>query len=75
MKTYLVYMHNVTSRDDDEVYKVYAENEQHAKAVARELMDWPGRFSVGWAMPYFPKKKADKEFLKGYRWWATDKRV
>jgi hypothetical protein len=74
MKTFFVYMHNNRDPADDEVYKVRANSSELAKEVAREKMDWPGRFSVGWVMPYFPKKKSDKEFLKGFRWWATDKR-
>lgn len=75
MKTFLVYMHNAVNRDDDEVYKVYADNPEHAKNVAREKMEWPGRFSAGWALPYFPENERDRDFLKSYRWWATDKRT
>jgi hypothetical protein len=72
LKTYFVYMNNATNRDDDEVFKVKAFSEAHAKLVADVAQQWQGRFSVGWAMPYYPKSKADKEFLKDYRWWASD---
>jgi hypothetical protein len=72
LKTFLVYMHNCTNRDDDEVFKVKALNEKHAKQVAYEAQSWTGRFSVGWVKPYIAKTKRDKEFLRQYRWWASD---
>ena len=72
-KVFFVYMNNNTNRDDDEVYKVMATDEADAKRVASEKQNWAGRFSIGWAMPWSPKSKRDREFLKSYRWWATDK--
>lgn len=70
---FYVYMHNATDSRDDEVYKVQAKDPEDAKTVARSKMEWAGRFSVGWAMPGRPKTKKDREFLKSYRWWATNK--
>jgi len=40
LKTFLVYMLNNTYKDDDEVYKVKAKNEEDAKKVANSFQEW-----------------------------------
>ncbi len=65
-------MRNCTDHRDDEVYKVKARDKIEALAVAEACQDWRGRFCAGWCLPYIAKNKRDREFLKEYRWWATD---
>lgn len=74
MKTYFVYMHNRTSRKDDEVFKVRAIDSDDAKVKAFQAQDWPGRFSVGWALTHRSANEQDRNFLRQFRSWATDKR-
>lgn len=66
MRIYYVYMSNTTDRQDDEVYKVKANDEAHAKEVAYAKQNWPGRFSIRWA-------KSANQTHKDYKWWATNK--
>lgn len=68
-EVFYVYMHNVTSSKDDEVYKVLALSEDDAKRVAAKGQEWRGRFTVGWVKADTP---ANQEYLKAYAWWATD---
>ena len=65
MKTFYVYMHNNTSRDDDEVFKVKAEDKEEARKVANACQQWPGRFSIGEVF-------AAADCPKDLKWWATD---
>lgn len=64
-RIHYVYMHNSTSSQDDEVFKVKAKNKEEAKELAAECQQWAGRFSVGNAW-------TAKECPKDYKWWATD---
>jgi len=73
MRIYYVYMHNTTDSQDDEVYKVKANDEAHAKEVADSKQNWPGRFSIGWVRPATSSDPKNREFLKSYKWWATDR--
>lgn len=73
LKIFYVYMHNSTDRSDDEVYKVKARDEEHARHVASKDMNRQGRFTVGWVKPYVAQNEHDRQLLKDHRWWATDK--
>ena len=65
MRIFYVYMHNSTSRDDDEVFKVKAKDKEEAKEVANKCQQWPGRFSIGTI-------HTAQECPKDLKWWATD---
>ncbi len=63
MRIHYVYMHNSTNSDDDEVFKVKAENRKEAIELATKCQRWAGRFSIGsvWTVSECPKE---------YKWWA-----